>query len=387
MEKDRFKDRFKVMMVFGTRPEAIKMAPVIKELQKQARIACQVVITAQHREMLDQVLHLFQIKPDYDLDLMQHGQTLADLTAGIIKGLEEILKKEAPDLVLVHGDTTTTFAAALSAFYQQIPVGHVEAGLRTGEKYSPWPEEINRKLTSSLTDLHFAPTENSRTNLLKEGIEGQLIYITGNTVVDALLATVNPKFQFEEHLQTILDLNKEKRLILMTTHRRENLGEPMRQIYKAIETVLNEYPDIYVIFPVHRNPAVREVVSEVLGHHERVHLIEPLEYAPFVNLLEKAYLILTDSGGIQEEAPSLGKPVLCLRDTSERPEAIEAGTVLLVGTDYEHVLKNLSQLLADQELYQKMALTANPYGDGLASARITEIIIKYLNSKQQNNIK
>jgi len=379
--------KFKVMTVFGTRPEAIKMAPVVKALEKQECVECCVVLTAQHREMLDQVVDLFQIKPAYDLNLMKHGQTLASITSGVIEGLDPILINEKPNLVLVQGDTSTTFVAALAAFYHRIPVGHIEAGLRTGQKYSPWPEEINRKLTSDLADLHFAPTDLARENLLREGISPENIYVTGNTVIDALLATVKKEYEFaDQNLNRILNANKDKRLILLTTHRRENLGEPMRQTYQALAQILAEHPDTYVIFPVHKNPAVRKVVAEVLEHRQRVYLIEPLDYEPFVNLMARAYLVLTDSGGIQEEAPSLGKPVLCVRDTTERPEAVAAGTVLLVGTEYHSVYAGLTKLLTDQQLYQKMARTANPYGDGRAGLRIADIVINFLeNSKNKNN--
>lgn len=376
--------RFKVMTVFGTRPEAIKMAPVVKALEKQERLVSRVVVTAQHREMLDQVVNLFQIKPDYDLDLMKHGQTLASLTAGVMEGMDRILSEEKPDLIIVQGDTTTTFVSALAAFYHKIPVGHVEAGLRTGEKYSPWPEEINRKLTGGLADLHFAPTGMSRDNLLREGIEPSRIFVTGNTVIDALIATVQQDYSFaDQEINRILNANRDRRLILMTTHRRENWGEPMRQIYLAIETVLRQNSDTYVIFPVHKNPTVRKVVAEILGNNERVHLVEPMDYEPFVNLLAKSYLILTDSGGIQEEAPSLGKPVLCVRDTTERPEAVAAGTVLLVGTNYNSVLENLTRLLSDRDAYQKMSQAANPYGDGSASRKIAEIVVNYLSNWQK----
>ncbi|NLI91033.1 MAG: UDP-N-acetylglucosamine 2-epimerase (non-hydrolyzing) [Peptococcaceae bacterium] len=377
------KRRVKVMTVFGTRPEAIKMAPVVKALEKQEFVESRVVVTAQHREMLDQVVNLFKIKPHYDLDLMRHGQTLAGLTSGVMEGMDRILSEEKPDMILVQGDTTTTFVSALAAFYHKVPVGHIEAGLRTGEKYSPWPEEINRRLTTGLADLHFAPTEVSRNNLLREGIPQQNIFVTGNTVIDALFATVKQNFRFQdEELERILYSNREKRLILMTTHRRENWGEPMRQIYQALETVLSQNSDTYVIFPVHKNPTVRKVVAEVLGNNDRVFLVEPMDYEPFVNLQAKAYLILTDSGGIQEEAPSLGKPVLCVRDTTERPEAVDAGTVLLVGTKYEDVLANLTKLLSDEEAYRKMSQAANPYGDGTASEKIAKIVVKYLNDCQ-----
>ncbi|MGI6120470.1 MAG: non-hydrolyzing UDP-N-acetylglucosamine 2-epimerase [Desulfosporosinus sp.] len=367
----------KVMVVFGTRPEAIKMAPVIRTLRQKDSILCQVTVTAQHREMLDQVLQLFKIVPDYDLNLMQKGQTLTDITARVLYGLREVFQRELPDLVLVHGDTTTTFIAALAAFYEQIPVGHVEAGLRTGNKYSPFPEEMNRALTSVLADLHFAPTETAKRNLLSEGVKPEKIFITGNTVIDALLATVKAEYSFlDPQIQTILEQGAAGRLILVTTHRRENLGEPMRQIYRALRSMLELFPDTYVIFPVHKNPKVREVVAEVIGSHPRVKLIEPVDYEPFVNLMGRAHLILTDSGGIQEEAPSLGKPVLVVRDTTERPEAVEAGTVSLVGTKYESVFEELKRLLSDHSAYQKMATASNPYGDGCAADKITEIIIR-----------
>jgi len=360
------------MVVFGTRPEAIKMAPVIRALRQKGSILCQVTVTAQHREMLDQVLKLFKIVPDFDLNLMQQGQTLTDITTRALCELGEVFQRELPDLVLVHGDTTTTFVAALAAFYAQIPVGHVEAGLRTGNKYSPFPEEMNRKLASVLTDLHFAPTETAKRNLLLEGVEPEKIFVTG---IDALLATLKPEYSFPDpHIQTILKQGGASRLILVTTHRRENLGEPMRQIYQALRSTLELFPDTYVIFPVHKNPEVRKVVTEVLGSHPRVNLVEPMDYEPFVNLMARSHLILTDSGGIQEEAPSLGVPVLVVRDTTERPEAVGAGTVSLVGTEYDSVFMELKRLLSDQSAYQKMAMASNPYGDGCAAERIAEII-------------
>lgn len=371
----------KVMVVFGTRPEAIKMAPVVQALKKSS-LKCEVAVTAQHREMLDQVLDLFQIQPDYDLNLMQAGQTLTDITTRALEGLKRVLEEARPDLVLVHGDTTTTFVAALAAFYAHIPIGHVEAGLRTGNKYSPFPEEMNRKLAGALADLHFSPTGTAKNNLLHEGVSERKIYVTGNTVIDALLATVKEDYYFTDpNLKKILEKYQGKRMILVTTHRRENLGEPMRQIYRALAEVLGNYPDTYVLFPVHKNPSVRKVVNEVLGDNSRVHLIEPLDYEPFVNLMAKASIILTDSGGIQEEAPSLGIPVLVVRDTTERPEAVEAGTVALVGTAYEKVVDELSQLLTKQEAYQKMAHAVNPYGDGKASERIAKIIQEFFDSK------
>lgn len=365
----------KVMVVFGTRPEAIKMAPVIRALRQKKSILCQVTVTAQHREMLDQVLNLFKIVPDFDLNLMKQGQTLTDITTRALCGLREVFQRELPDLVLVHGDTTTTFVAALAAFYAQIPVGHVEAGLRTGNKYSPFPEEMNRKLASVLTDFHFAPTETAKSNLLLEGVQSEKIFVTGNTVIDALLATFKPEYCFlDPHIQAILKQGEASRMILVTTHRRENLGEPMRQIYQALHRTLELFPDTYVIFPVHRNPKVRKVVTEVLGSHPRVNLVEPLDYEPFVNLMARSHLILTDSGGIQEEAPSLGVPVLVVRDTTERPEAVGAGTVSLVGTEYDRVFAELNRLLSDQDAYQKMSMASNPYGDGCAADRIAEVI-------------
>ena len=369
----KVKEQQKVMVVFGTRPEAIKMAPVVQAFKKST-LECQVAVTAQHREMLDQVLTLFQIEPDYDLNLMQAGQTLTDITTRALNGLKEVFQQAKPDLVLVHGDTTTTFVAALAAFYAHIPVGHVEAGLRTGNKYSPFPEEMNRKLAGALTDLHFAPTETAKNNLLREGVVENNIFVTGNTVIDALLATVRAEYTFSDpELHQILMKEQGSRMILVTTHRRENLGEPMRQIYRGLASVLEEFPDTYVVFPVHKNPSVRQVVNEVLGHNSRVHLIEPMDYEPFVNLMAKASIIMTDSGGIQEEAPSLGIPVLVVRDTTERPEAVEAGTVSLVGTSYEKVVEKLSHLLSDQDAYHQMAHAINPYGDGKAAERIAKI--------------
>lgn len=364
----------KIMAVFGTRPEAIKMAPLVKELEKlQPEIACRVAVTAQHREMLDQVLHLFDIKPAYDLDIMQQGQTLFDITSRALNGLKQVFEKEKPDLILVHGDTTTTFVAALAAFYLQIPVGHVEAGLRTRNKYSPFPEEINRTLTGVLADLHFAPTATARQNLLAEGVAADSIFVTGNTVIDALLATVQPEYQFADPMLNTLDY-QQQRVLLVTTHRRENLGEPMREIYQALREVVLNYPDVQVIFPVHKNPAVRRVVDEELGGLERVHLTEPMDYQPFANLIGRSYLVLSDSGGLQEEAPSLGKPVLVLRDTTERPEAVDAGTVLLVGTGREAVAAAARKLLDDRSYYAQMANAVNPYGDGQASRRIVQAI-------------
>lgn len=365
----------KVMTVFGTRPEAIKMAPVVLELKKHPdQIQTVVAVTAQHRQMLDQVLDLFQIRPDYDLDIMSQGQTLYDITTRSLQGLKSVMEVEKPDLVLVHGDTTTTFAGALAAYYQQIPVGHVEAGLRTGNIYSPFPEEMNRKLTGAIAAIHFSPTATARANLLREGISKDAIFVTGNTVIDALMTTVDEGYDFEDkELQTV-DF-RHHRIILLTTHRRENLGEPMRHIYKALRQIIEEIPDTEIVFPVHRNPLVRKVVEEELSGVDRIHLIEPMEYEPFANLMHHSCLVLTDSGGIQEEAPSLGKPVLVLRDTTERPEAVEAGTVRLIGTDKDRVYEETKRLLTDKDAYDAMSNAVNPYGDGQASRRIVQAIL------------
>ncbi|MDY3974640.1 MAG: UDP-N-acetylglucosamine 2-epimerase (non-hydrolyzing) [Veillonella caviae] len=363
----------KVMTIFGTRPEAIKMAPVVKALEAAPDMEAIVTVTAQHREMLDQVLNLFDITPQYDLNIMCQGQTLYDVTSKSLLGLRDVLSDAKPDVVLVHGDTTTTFAGALAAFYQEIPVGHVEAGLRTGNIYSPFPEEMNRKLTGSLASYHFAPTSSAEKNLMKENISSAHLYVTGNTVIDALQTTVKEDYHFDEELLNNLDYES-RRVVLVTTHRRENLGEPMRQVYKAIRRLVDAFDDIEVVFPVHRNPKVRQIVKEELGEVERVHLIDPLEYEPFANLMARSYLLLTDSGGIQEEAPALGKPVLVLRNTTERPEAVTAGTVKLVGTDEEMVYTTAYRLLADADAYEAMANSVNPYGDGIASQRIIEAL-------------
>lgn len=375
--------KLRLMTVFGTRPEAIKMCPLVLEMRKYPDyIEPIVAVTAQHREMLDQVLELFDIKPDYDLNIMASGQTLYDITTRALTGLKEVIEEAKPDMVLVHGDTTTTFAGALAAFYAQVPVGHVEAGLRTGNKYSPYPEEMNRKLTGSIADMHFAPTATSRENLLKENVSRDSIVVTGNTVIDALQTTVKANYEFADG-----DFNKifarGNRLILVTTHRRENLGEPMRNVYKALRKVLETHADVEAIFPVHKNPKVREIVQEELGGLDRVHLIEPMDYEPFANLMGKVDIVLTDSGGIQEEAPALGKPVLVLRDTTERPEAVDAGTVKLIGTAYDVVLRETNLLLDDPQHYQKMAEAANPYGDGKACERIIKVILQ----KKGYNIK
>ena len=363
----------KVMTIFGTRPEAIKMAPVVKVLEAAPDMESIVTVTAQHREMLDQVLHLFSITPNYDLNIMSQGQTLYDVTCRALMGLQEVLKEAKPDVVLVHGDTTTTFVGALAAFYEGIPVGHVEAGLRTGNIYSPFPEEMNRKLTGAIGTYHFAPTTTSEANLLKENINPDHLYVTGTTVIDALQTTVKEDYTFTEELLNKIDYVNQK-VILVTTHRRENLGDPMRNVYEAIRDIIGEHEDVEVIFPMHRNPKVRSIVQEVLGDMPRVHLIEPLEYEPFANLMDRTYLIMTDSGGIQEEAPSLGKPVLVLRDTTERPEAVQAGTVKLVGTDKATVYSTAKDLITNAEMYTAMSNAVNPYGDGLASERIVQAL-------------
>lgn len=367
--------KVKVMTIFGTRPEAIKMAPVVLELKKYPDCITPVVaVTAQHREMLDQVLELFDIRPDYDLDIMSQGQTLFDITSRALQGLNGVIAEAKPDIVLVHGDTTTTFTGALAAFYCQTAVGHVEAGLRTGNKYSPFPEEMNRKLTGALTDIHFAPTRTAYRNLLAEGVDSGRIFITGNTVIDALLATVSDSYEFACPILQEAGRGG-RRIVLVTTHRRENLGEPLRHVYQALGDLLQAFDDIEIVFPVHKNPKVREVVEAELGGRERVQLIDPLDYQPFANLMARSHIILTDSGGIQEEAPALGKPVLVLRDTTERPEAIEAGTVKLVGTDRERVYKEAHALLAESGEYRRMANACNPYGDGRAARRIVEMIL------------
>ena len=367
----------KVMSVFGTRPEAIKMAPLVKELESRKEIKSIVCVTAQHREMLDQVLETFDIKPDYDLNIMKQGQTLGDVTTRALTGLEEVIKECQPDIVLVHGDTTTTFAGALAAFYNQVDIGHVEAGLRTYDKYSPFPEEMNRQMVDCMTDMYFAPTELSKSNLLKQNIDESKIYITGNTAIDAMSTTVDEGYTHPE-----LDWIEEgERMILLTAHRRENLGDPMRNIFRAIKRLTDEFPDIKVIYPIHKNPKVREVANEIFGDSNKVKLIEPLEVFDFHNFQNQSYMILTDSGGIQEEAPSLGKPVLVLRDTTERPEGIDAGTLKLVGTDEEVIYAEAKTLLEDKEAYAKMSKASNPYGDGKASERIVDAIIEKYSKK------
>ena len=361
----------KILSVFGTRPEAIKMAPVVKELEARDGIVSVVCVTAQHRKMLDQVLDIFDIQPDYDLDIMKAGQTLTHITAEVLKGIEEVIIKEKPDLVLVHGDTTTAMAAALAAFYQQVPVGHVEAGLRTYDKYSPFPEEMNRQIIDRIADYLFAPTEISKQNLEGRLNKDQKIIVTGNTAIDALKTTVSDNYNNSE-----ISWAEGSRLILVTAHRRENLGEPMRQIFSAIKRIVDEYPDVKVIYPVHLNPKVQEVAKEVLGENDRIHLIEPLDVLDFHNFMERAYFIMSDSGGVQEEAPSLGKPVLVLRDTTERPEGILAGTLKLVGTKTDDVYGAAKELLDDKVEYDKMSEAKNPYGDGFASKYIVDAIME-----------
>ena len=359
------------MSIFGTRPEAIKMAPLVKELEKRDEIESIVCVTAQHREMLDQVLATFGITPDFDLNMMKQGQTLADITTRALNGIDAVLKETKPDIVLVHGDTSTTFAGALAAFYNQIAIGHVEAGLRTYDKYSPYPEEMNRQMVDCMTDMYFAPTKLSRENLLKENLPDEKIYVTGNTVIDAMSTTVD-----ENYTHPDLDWLEGDRLILLTAHRRENLGEPMRNIFRGIRRVLDEVPGYKVIYPIHKNPLVRAAADEIFGDCDRVKLIEPLEVFDFHNFQNKAHIILSDSGGIQEEAPSLGKPVLVLRNTTERPEGIAAGTLKLVGTDSDVIYRETLRLLTDAEEYDRMSRACNPYGDGHASERIVDAIVE-----------
>ncbi len=364
----------KVMSVFGTRPEAIKMAPLIKELEKHDKIQSIVTVTAQHREMLDQVLKIFEITPDYDLNIMKQGQTLADITTRALNGLDSVIKQAKPDIILVHGDTSTTFAGALAAFYNQVKIGHVEAGLRTYDKYSPYPEEMNRKLTGAMTDLHFSPTISNKNNLLKENIDEKEIYITGNTVIDALKTTVRDDYKFADPTLASLDFDG-KKIILMTAHRRENLGEPLENICMAAKTIVESHSDVELVYPMHLNPLVRQTATSILGGMDRVHLIDPLDVEELHNAMYRCYMVMTDSGGLQEEAPSLGKPVIVLRNETERPEAVEAGTVLMGGVDRETIEKLADMLLTDSAAYEKIAHTANPYGDGKASERIAEAIL------------
>jgi UDP-N-acetylglucosamine 2-epimerase (non-hydrolysing) len=366
------------MTVFGTRPEAIKMAPVVQALQRDDRFSTVTVVTAQHREMLDQVLSIFQITPDYDLNIMQPKQTLAEITSNVLVKLTPVLTQEHPDIVLVHGDTTTTFAASVAAYYQQIAIGHVEAGLRTWNKYSPFPEELNRQMTDDLADLYFAPTNQSEANLLTENHAAEHIFVTGNTAIDALQETVHADYH-----HAVLDVvDPNRRMILVTMHRRENLGEPMRRVFKVMAAVVAAHPDVELVYPVHLNPAVQAAAQELLGDHPRIHLIEPLDVVDFHNLAARSYFIMTDSGGVQEEAPSLGKPVLVLRDTTERPEGVTAGTLQLVGTEPEQVKAAMTKLLNDHAEYTRMATAKNPYGDGHATARILDAISYHFHQTQ-----
>lgn len=362
------------MTIFGTRPEAIKMAPLVNQLKHEEALEPVVVVTAQHREMLDAVLETFDIQPDYDLDIMKAGQTLSDITSRVLKGLEAIIQQEKPDMILVHGDTMTAFASGLAAFYNQVAIGHVEAGLRTWNKYSPYPEEMNRQMISCLSDIHFAPTKQAKANLLKENIPSAKVVITGNTAIDAMNTTIQKDYHSE-----VMKRHKDKRVILLTAHRRENLGEPMAHIFSAARRLVEAHEDVVLVYPMHKNPKVREIAQQYFSDHDRIELIEPLDVVDFHNFAHQSYLILTDSGGIQEEAPSLGKPVLVLRDTTERPEGVEAGTLKLTGTDEEDVYREAELLLTDQALYQQMSETANPYGDGKASKRICDNIKYYFN--------
>ena len=366
----------RVMTIFGTRPEAIKMAPLVKELDSRENIESIVCVTAQHRQMLDQVLDTFDIKPQYDLNIMKQGQTLTEITTRAMQKLDEVIKEVKPDIVLVHGDTTTTLSGSLTAFYNQVSVGHVEAGLRTYDKYSPFPEEVNRQATGIIADMHFSPTEVSKNNLLKENKTAKDIYVTGNTAIDALKTTVR-----EDYTHPVLEKIGQDKMILLTAHRRENLGEPMRNMFKAIKRIIEEFDGIQVVYPVHLNPIVRGIANEVLGENEKVHLIEPLEVLDFHNFLNKSHIIMTDSGGIQEEAPSLGKPVLVLRDTTERPEGVQAGTLKLAGTEEETIYQLTKQLLEDEVEYSRMSESSNPYGDGHASKYIVDAIIDKFENK------
>lgn len=372
--------QIKVMSIFGTRPEAIKMAPLIKMLEKSDKIESIVCVTAQHREMLDQVLELFDIQPNFDLDIMKDRQTLTGITNRVLVGLEEIFQEAKPDIVLVHGDTTTTFAGSLAAFYKQIKVGHVEAGLRTGDKYFPFPEEMNRKLTGVMADMHFAPTEGSKTNLLKEGVSESDIYVTGNTVIDAMEYTVDENYIFETDELNNIDY-RSKKVIMVTAHRRENWGKGIGNICISLKRIVEENKDVEIVYLVHLNPIVREVVEKHLKGVDRVHLLNPLDTKETHNLMNKCFMVMTDSGGLQEEAPHLGKPVLVLRSVTERPEAVQAGTVKLIGTDCDVIISEANQLINDEKSYEDMSKAINPYGDGLASKRIVEAIEKYFSDK------
>ena len=373
----------KIITIFGTRPEAIKMAPLVKELEKREGIESKICVTAQHREMLDQDLELFDIKPDFDLNIMKTKQSLTGITNRILEGLETIFKEEKPDMILVHGDTTTTFSSALAAYYQQIKVGHVEAGLRTFNKYFPFPEEMNRKLTGAISDLHFSPTKGAKNNLLREGIDEKSIYITGNTVIDAMLHTVEDNYVFENEELNKIDF-KNKKVIMITAHRRENWGEGISNICEALNEIVDKNKDVELVYLVHLNPIVKDMVYEKLGGKERIHLLNPLDTKETHNLMNKCFMVMTDSGGLQEEAPHLGKPVLVLRDVTERPEAVEYGTVKLVGTDKEKIIREGNELINNKEAYEKMSKAVNPYGDGKASERICDAIMKYFNLSKKD---
>ncbi|MBQ9757677.1 MAG: UDP-N-acetylglucosamine 2-epimerase (non-hydrolyzing) [Clostridia bacterium] len=367
--------KIKVMTIFGTRPEAIKMAPLVKELEKNENIESLVCVTAQHRQMLDQVLEIFDIKPDFDLNIMKERQTLIGITTRGLEGLDGVMKEAKPDIVLVHGDTSTTFVGSLAAFYNQIAVGHVEAGLRTYDKYSPFPEEVNRRLTGVIADMHFAPTERNRENLLRENVSNDTIYITGNTVIDALKTTVRSDYEFKDETLASMSWNT-KKVIVMTAHRRENLGKPLENICNAVKRLVEEFEDIEVVYPVHMNPAVREVANKILGGLDRVKLIEPVNADELHNAISRGYMVMTDSGGLQEEAPSLGKPVLVMRNETERPEAVDAGTVKIAGVDEDTIYNLAKELLRDKAAYSRMAKAVNPYGDGHASERIVKAIVE-----------
>jgi UDP-N-acetylglucosamine 2-epimerase (non-hydrolysing) len=372
-------NKIKILTIFGTRPEAVKMAPLVKELERRSEIDSKVCVTAQHREMLDQVLHLFNITPDYDLNIMKDKQSLTGINARVLEGLEEVFEQEKPDMILVHGDTTTTFAGALAAFYKQIRVGHVEAGLRTFDKYFPYPEEMNRKLTGALADLHFAPTTGSKNNLLSEGVEESCIVVTGNTVIDAMNYTIEEGYKFET--EELNNIDYSKKIIMVTAHRRENWGEGIENICDALNRIIEENEDAELVYLVHLNPVVKEVVHKYLSGKKRVHLLPPLDTKETHNLMNKCYMVMTDSGGLQEEAPHLGKPVIVLRDVTERPEAVKAGTVELVGTDIDKIVTTATSLIRDKEAYESMSKAINPYGDGEASVRICDAILKYYNIK------
>lgn len=366
--------KIKVLTVFGTRPEAIKMAPLAIELNKRENIEAKVCVTAQHRQMLDQVLEIFKIVPDYDLDIMKDRQTLAGITTRVLEGMDDVIKKEHPDIILVHGDTSTSFVAALAGFYNQVKVGHVEAGLRTYDKYSPFPEEMNRQLTGRIADLNFSPTEQNKRNLIKENVPEKTIYVTGNTVIDALKTTVRKDYQFRDEVLNSIDFNG-RRVIIVTAHRRENLGTPLENICNALKHIVKEYKDVEIVYPVHLNPAVRETVFGILGETERVHLIDPLDVLELHNAMSRSFMVMTDSGGIQEEAPALAKPVLVLRKETERPEAVDAGTVKIAGVEKDIIIKLAEELLNSSTAYEKMAHAANPYGDGSASKRICDALL------------